>query len=409
MKALGLYVHIPFCARICPYCAFVSVAGREELYDRYVAAVCLEIQRVRHLAAGRPLDTVYFGGGTPGLLEPAQLEPILAAAAAGPGLAAAAEITIEVNPGVVEATRFRDFRGLGFNRLSIGVQSFVDESLKTLGRGHAAAEAENAYRVGREAGFDNVSLDLISGIPGMPQDHWCASVDRTLKLAPEHISAYALTFEEGTLLTERQRRGQVQEVSEEEDAWASEWVEECLEGAGYEHYEVSNFALPGWRSRHNWGCWTGAEYLGVGVSAHSFMDGCRSWNSPDLLDYLQTVETGGWPRVGGEEIDANTAHRERVWMGLRTREGVALEAREGLALVREDRFQALREAGYAELVGANLRLTRKGFLLADALGVELMDLLEHVPGDGGPDTGGNGLPHSVERQLEPLTTSQGKR
>ena len=378
MTAFGLYVHIPFCPQLCPYCAFASLQGKEEFYERYVAAVCRELDRCRHLEGRKPLGTVFFGGGTPSMLEPGHLRRILEAATVRLGLAVDAEITIEVNPGTTDYTKFSTFRALGFNRLSIGVQSFTDQSLRALGRVHSAREAEEAYAVARKAGFDNVNLDLISSIPDMPPEHWRHSLERALELAPEHISTYALTIEEGTLFAERQRQGRLQPVSEEEDTWAYEWAMKRLRGAGYEHYEVSNFALPGRRSRHNWGYWSGAEYLGVGLSAHSFLNARRSWNARDLLEYIEAVEAGRSPCAGAEEIDAATARRERVWMGLRTQEGVLIEPGERLALEREERFRGLQEAGYVEFEGIHLRLAGKGFMVADALGVELMDLLEEV-------------------------------
>ena len=361
---------------MCPYCAFAKLKGGEEFHARYAAAVCKEIETGQRGPDAPPFDTLFFGGGTPSQLDPIHLQEILESARRWWGIKPNAEITIEVNPGVADFRKFIYFREIGFNRLSLGAQSFVDQSLRALGRIHRAAEAEKAVEMARKAGFDNLSLDLISGIPNMPPAHWRRSLNRALELAPEHISSYALTIEEGTVFAARQRQGRLQTVSEEEDASAYEWTAERLESAGYEHYEVSNFARPGRRSQHNWGYWSGAEYLGVGLSAHSFWGSCRSWNTPDLGKYLAAIEAGNSPCSGSEYINPLTARRERLWMGLRTCEGVELGAEEQLILRRHKRFAALFEAGYICLDGARLRLQKGGFLLADALGVEVVDLLE---------------------------------
>ena len=376
MRAWGLYVHVPFCLRRCPYCAFAVLTGKEEFYQRYVDAVCREIENNGYLAGRGPLNTVFVGGGTPSLLEPGQLERILDTAARVLDLASSAEITIEANPDTVDCARFRGFRRVGFNRLSLGAQSFVDESLKRLGRAHSAAEGERAYRVARQAGFDNVSLDLIFSVPGASLRQWRHSLDKAIELSPEHISTYALTVEPDTPFAERRRRGRLQVVDEEEDAQAYEWTVERRTASGYDHYEVSNFARPGRRSRHNWGYWTGAEYLGVGMSAHSFVGRRRSWNKRDLAGNLEAVEAGGSARQGEEEIDAATAVRDRIWMGLRTDGGIPIHAKEKSALEDQSRFRDLLDAGFLEMDGESVRLTRRGFPLADALGLELVQLVE---------------------------------
>jgi oxygen-independent coproporphyrinogen-3 oxidase len=286
---------------------------------------------------------------------------------------------VEVNPGTVDGEKFALLRQMGTNRLSIGVQSFCDRGLRLLGRVHSAAEAERAYARAREAGFANVSLDLIFSVPGLPEEDWRYSVERAVDLGPEHVSAYALTIEEGTPFARRQRQGRLSPLSEEEDLRQYEWAVERLSQAGYEQYEVSNFARPGYRSRHNWGYWTGAEYLGVGMSAHSFIDGVRFWNTRDLGGYLQAMEQGHSPRQAQEAIDQDTARRERWWLGLRTDQGIVLSVEERACLAGESRFADLRKAGYVRLEGDRLRLTRPGLALADGLGVELTTILERSP------------------------------
>lgn len=342
------------------------------MHERYVEAVCRELERI----GGRVLDTVYFGGGTPSLLAPRQLGRLLEEIARQGRMREGAEITLEVNPGTADQSRFRALRQLGFNRLSLGAQSFCDSDLQRLGRGHSAAEAEEAYGMARRAGFDNVNLDLLFSIPGSPVENWSFTLERAVALAPEHLSVYALTVEEGTAFAESRLQGDLPSVEEEEEAQVYAWTSDRLTEAGYEHYEVSNFALPGKRSRHNWRYWTGAEYLGVGLAAHTFIAGRRTWNTSDLEEYLEKVERGDSPIAGGEEIDADTAVRERVWLGLRTDQGIALTTEERQLLEGAARFWDLLETGYLEFTGERLRLTRNGFLLADLLGLEILELLE---------------------------------
>jgi oxygen-independent coproporphyrinogen-3 oxidase len=367
---LGLYVHLPFCPQVCPYCGFAVTPARPRLHERYIGALCAELES--RAALGRPLDTVYFGGGTPTLLAPELLGRILETARRCPGIRAGAELTVEANPEGADAARFAALRDLGFNRLSLGVQSFAAASLVLLGRGHDPARAEAACAAARGAGFENLSLDLIFAVPGAPPGDWEHSLERALAQEPEHLSAYALTIEEGTPFAKRQRRGDLAPLPEEEEALAFERGAARLEAAGFEHYEVSNFARPGFRSRHNWGYWQGGEYLGVGLAAHSFLGGRRSWNQRRLRDYLGAVEAGRSPEAGAEVLGPAAARGEALWLGLRTSEGIALEP----GLAERERFGDLVAAGYLELRGERVGLTRRGFALADAIGVELMELSE---------------------------------
>src|SRR5262245_6922788 len=376
-QTFGLYVHIPFCPQRCPYCAFTILTGHTTLYDRYVEAVCAEIRSWQSLAPKGPLQTVFFGGGTPSLLDPVHVRQILDTATTTFGIAPEAEITLEANPTTADAQKFCALRASGCNRLSLGVQSFNDADLKTLGRWHSAADAEAAYSAARRAGFTNVNLDVIFSIPGAPRQHWQATVHKLLALAPEHISTYALTIEEGTRFARRHHQGRLTPVSEEDDAWAYAWVMETLTAAGYEHYEVSNFARPGYRSRHNWGYWHGADYLGVGLSAHSLLDGQRHWNLRAIHAYITAVEAGRAPCAGSEVLDPVTARHEYLWLQLRTCEGVRLQPLELQTLLSAPKFQAMLDAGLVHLQAPRLCLTPSGFLLADAIGVEMLVILEH--------------------------------
>jgi oxygen-independent coproporphyrinogen-3 oxidase len=374
----GLYVHIPFCPQHCPYCAFAVLTGHRHLYERYVDAVCRELQMWEPAQLG-PFHTVYIGGGTPSMLAPGQLAQILTPAASVGGIAAGAEVTLEANPTTIEASKFTDLRRAGFNRLSLGVQSFSDTDLKLLGRFHNASECDEAYRRARRAGFDNVSIDLMFSVPGAPQTHWKRTLEHALGLAPEHISTYSLTIEEGTRFAKRQREGDLNPVSEAEDEWCYAWTMERLERAGYEQYEVSNFARQGYRSRHNWGYWTRVPYVGVGMSAHAYVDGRRQWNVSQIEPYLSLVETNHKPCAGTEFLQGWEKREEELWLQLRTCDGVQLDDRECRALERADKFAAMRRNGWLCLDRQRLTLTRQGRMLADAIGLEIAALIEtHV-------------------------------
>ena len=389
MTDIGLYVHIPFCPQLCPYCAFATVAGELQSRDRYVAALVREIGEAAESLPSEPrVDTLFLGGGTPSLLEPGQIEAVLSMVDRAIGFSDEPEITIEANPGTADAGRFKAYRQLGVNRISIGVQSFSDATLRLLGRIHDATEAHTAFEASRRAGFENVSMDLISGVPGEPQEQWRESIEQAILLEPEHLSTYGLTIEEGTIFAERRRSGRLGAVPEEDDLAAYVWTHQRLTESGFEHYEVSNFAKGGRRSRHNMGYWTGRQYLGVGMSAHSFLNGERCWNSPVLADYLAAVENGRSPKLGRETICPDTALRERLWLGLRTTDGVLLNAIETVRLSASKRFQNLFEAGFAFIErapsgnpsgafsGARLRLTPRGLALADEIGVEIHEMWE---------------------------------
>ena len=371
----GLYVHIPFCPQHCPYCGFAVVAGWRTYHERYVDAVCRELA-----CSGEeiqdPFATVYFGGGTPSRLEPHHLARILETAHSTCGLEADCEISLEANPGREDSARFGDFRRIGFNRISIGAQSFRDSSLKRLGRLHSAADAETAFESARTAGFASVNLDLIFAVPGVPRSDWLGTLDRAIRLSPDHVSTYSLTIEEGTRLEKQVASGRVRPLPEDEEAEQFSLGMQALSQAGYEQYEVSNFAKPGHRCRHNTAYWYRGEYLGIGMSAHSHLKGVRSWNCANLHEYMSAVEERGSAEAGQEVIDPFTENRERLFLGLRTRDGVALSEGERLRLWNELKPLPLVTEGYLELGDSHLRLTPKGMPVADAISVEMADLFE---------------------------------
>jgi len=313
----GLYVHIPFCKRRCLYCDFYSttlLARREE----YVRAVVKEIGQRQH-EAGEPVRTVYIGGGTPSTLE-IELVTALTKAIDSTNIA---EYTVEVNPGDVTEEYLRGLKELGVNRLSMGVQSFQDELLQQIGRRHTAAEAIEAVRTAKRAGFENLSIDLMYALPGQTMAQWKADIERALELGVQHLSSYGLIYEEGTAMTQMRERGEIEETDEETENAMYDYLCERLKEAGFRHYEVSNFALPGYEAKHNSSYWDGTPYVGVGAGAHSYIRNVRSWNPDDLEEYIQGIESGTLIRES-ETLSETDLYNEQVMLGLRTDKGCRL-------------------------------------------------------------------------------------
>jgi oxygen-independent coproporphyrinogen-3 oxidase len=369
-----LYLHIPFCRRKCPYCAFVSqepAAGDLEGYgDILLAEMGLAAQAFR---AERPLKSVYFGGGTPSVLDPRQVARFLEQAEALFGLGREAEITLEANPGTVDLERLAAFRAAGVNRLSIGVQSFHDLMLATLGRIHSATEAKEAFLAAREAGFANIGIDLIHSLPDQTLPMWRHELEQTLALAPEHISVYGLTVEEGTPFATRYGDDSQLLPDDELGATMFEEADDLLTAAGYEHYEIANYALPGRRSDHNSGYWRRDGYLGLGAGAHSFLRngyGVRFGNPADLDAYALAVAQGRLPRQDEQTLARQDAIAEFMFLGLRMTDGLDSNAfrREfgvGLDEMFGGEMSKLTTLGLLETAGDRVRLTRRGMLLSN--------------------------------------------
>lgn len=283
-------------------------------------------QEISLRAAGLEITSLYLGGGTPSLLSPQQIASILASVSAVASIQTGAEITLEANPGTVGFSYLQEVKGLGVNRLSLGVQSFKDSELRLLGRRHNASEARKAFYEARESGWGNISLDLICGIPGQDVDSFMESLATAIELKPEHISCYSLSLEEGTPLREGTDRGQLPAPQEDTCAYQYELAREMLADTGYNHYELSNWALPGYEGRHNLTYWRRLPYLGIGIAAHSFLNGRRTANTPDMDDYMLAMEQGRLaPQTLDEKIDPQTALAETMFLGLRLGEGVNLE------------------------------------------------------------------------------------
>ncbi|MBP5338837.1 MAG: radical SAM family heme chaperone HemW [Prevotella sp.] len=366
MDSPGLYIHIPFCKSRCIYCGFYSTT-RLDLRQRYVDAVCREYQQTRtRLAFDGTPHTIYIGGGTPSTLTGDQLRQLFDT------VGAAEEVTIECNPDDVTTDFAKLLSQLPVNRVSMGVQTFNEQRLRFLCRRHTAAQAVEAVTRLRSIGIDNVSIDLMYGFPEETLAEWNSDIDQALRLDVEHISAYALTYEEGTPLWKMLQRGQVSEIDEDMSRQMYYGLCDRLEENGYEHYEISNFARPGRRSRHNSGYWNQTSYIGLGAAAHSYDGKCRRWNVSDFVAYIEGVENGCAP-YDSEEIDNITRYNEMVMTALRTADGLPLNS-----LAAEQRTYCLDNArryienGLLSLEADRLRLTRCGLFVSDMIMTDLM-------------------------------------
>src|SRR5215216_4655043 len=325
MTAAGLYVHIPFCSSRCSYCDFATGLYQRELAERYVCALVAEIRSARY--QGQRADTIYFGGGTPSLLTPSQLDRILATLYDNFAIATP-EITLEINPGSVDEEKLLAFRSLGINRASFGAQTFDDAELAKLGRSHSSADTLRTFADLRRAGFTKISFDLIAGLPGQTLAGWQRNIKQALDLRPEHLSFYLLEVHQGTPLAEHIRRGIQPEPDEDLAGVMYERMLEQSSEAGYEHYEISNLCQPGFHSRHNVKYWiTTAPYYGFGCSAHSYDGhGVRWSNTRDVLKYVETIESGLSPVVEEQQLSETDMRAEALFLGMRLMHGIDLRS-----------------------------------------------------------------------------------
>jgi len=367
----GIYLHIPFCRQACHYCNFhfsTSLARKND----FISALLKEIPLRKDYLEGESVETVYLGGGTPSLLAAEEIESILDALRSQFPLAAGGEITLEANPDDITVMRLGAWRQAGVNRLSIGVQSFFEEDLRWMNRAHSATQALDCIRQAREAGFDNLSIDLIYGGPTLPDARWQQNVERAIGLGIPHLSCYALTVEPRTALDTLIRRHAMADVSPDDQARQFLLLMDWMAGAGYEHYEISNFALPGHRSRHNSAYWQGKKYLGLGPSAHSYDGVSREWNIANNARYI--AEPG---LIGEKEVlTVEQRLNEYIMIALRTVEGIDLRVmaeRFGVQRAEEVRRRAeiYVRKGHLRLTGERVHLTREGKLLADGIAADL--------------------------------------
>ncbi len=372
---IAVYIHVPFCARRCPYCDFATVAGQDHLIERYTSTVCREIESSP--LRGRAASSVYFGGGTPTHVSfESCITPIMQAVTGTFELLPDAEITFEANPASSDAVKYRRFRNAGFNRVSIGVQSFDDRVLQTLGRLHTADEAVAALRSARAASFRSVSLDLIFGAPNQSVEQWQRDLNTAVGLAPDHISAYSLTVEDGTPFASMLHAGSLLAPAEETLAAMFQLAINTLAQAGYEHYEVSSYALPGHRCRHNLVYWTHKEYAAFGPGAAAYTNGVRTVNERSPAGYIDRMARTGSAIAYSETLTDEQQLTEALMLGLRLLEGIRiseLAARFGQDCVNRLQPAMANLSGRGLLdVGSNtVRLTRAGLMLADTVLVDL--------------------------------------
>lgn len=378
---LSLYLHFPYCWSKCHYCAFNSVRYDKPQSLRFLSALKMEIARYGAWSQfqGRPLTSLYMGGGTPSIFTADHILDVLDHGRRHFRWADDIEITMEANPGTVNREKLAALRNGGISRLSLGVQSFQDNELVWLGRAHNAKVAREAYEAAREAGFGNVNLDFMYALPGQDIEDWNRTLDQAIGLAPEHISAYALTIEEGTPFGTDYDRGLLVLPGEERQIRFDEWTRAKLAGAGYRRYEVSNYARPGYACRHNLGYWSQQEYLGLGPGAHSYVGGVRFSKLETIEAYIGDVEAGGEAIEEAESISPDLAFREAVIFGLRKTEGIHLDE----LLDRNPRAggvpfrQMLKQWTRDELIILDpplVRLSSKGFRLWDMLAVEIISV-----------------------------------
>jgi oxygen-independent coproporphyrinogen-3 oxidase len=356
-----VYVHIPFCARICPYCAFYKELLDRSQTQRFCEALLSDLRQQtqdRHLL---PL-TIYFGGGTPTALTTAQLEFLLGGFRDQLDLSQLIEWTTEANPGSVSAHKSALLQGLGINRISLGIQSWDDDLLKLLGREHNAKQGEESFHIFRDAGFSNINVDLMFGLPGQTIEQWRSTLERTVSLTPEHISSYCLTYEEDTEFFLRHARGEFRQDSDA-DARFFEMTMSILEAAGYEHYEISNYTRPGFRSAHNRAYWSGSDYLGIGPSAFSTIHMTRWQNVPDFRRYAEAVLAGESAIGSVEHLTPEMKRAEKIALSLRTLDGAAAQLLEPFP----NETREFVRLGLLQRARDNFVLTRAGKALADSV------------------------------------------
>jgi len=376
--SLSLYLHFPYCWSKCHYCAFNSVRYDKPQSLRFLSALKTEIARYgsRPEVRGRRLTTVYMGGGTPSIFNADQILEVLDQVRRHFHFAEEIEITMEANPGTVDREKLTAMRKGGINRLSIGVQSFQNDELVWLGRAHNSRVAKEAYGNAREAGFENVNLDFMYAFPDQRLEDWTRTLDEAIGLGPEHLSAYALTIEEGTRFGADQDHGLLVLPDEERQIRFDELTWARLGDAGYQRYEVSNYARPGYACRHNLGYWGQQEYLGLGPGAHSYMGGRRFSKIEDIETYIRDIEKGGEAIEESESIGPDLAFREALIFGLRKTEGIRLdEIRRRYPRSNPDRLQQTFEQWSLEelivLDPPRLRLSFKGLRLWDRIAEEI--------------------------------------
>jgi oxygen-independent coproporphyrinogen-3 oxidase len=368
-----LYIHIPFCVQKCVYCDFFSVPYDEKLVSAYIPALCRELSLKKGPAES--LKTVYIGGGTPSLLSVECFTRLSRCLLDNFSLDDSAEISVEANPGTITESKINGMLSTGVNRLSVGVQSFNDIELQALGRIHTSKDSLRSLELIKRAGADNFSIDLIYGIPGQTMESWRASISKALEFSPAHISTYELTPEENTPLYRLIESGKIKMPDEELVLEMYNYIIDFLTGCGYEHYEISNFALPAFKCVHNLNYWNRGEYIGAGAGAHSFVSGVRSMNTKDIRNYVENLNQGKLAETWFAKVTNEDALKELIFLGLRKTEGINTMKAAKLGLRLSAAGKGLIDEGYLEIENNHLRLTRKGIVISNTIIVRLFDKL----------------------------------
>ena len=387
-KNIGLYIHIPFCKKKCEYCDFKSYAGKEDLIDNYIKWLKYELKEVgegnradyeNRLDDLAIVKTIYIGGGTPSVIGAKYIEEILEVAKENYTLPEDVEITIEVNPGTVNKEKLETYKRSGINRLSIGLQPTQDRLLTNIGRIHTYSDFLNTYNLARNIGFNNINVDLMLGLPMQKIEDLAESIDEIIKINPEHISVYSLIIEAGTPFYNKLEKGELSLPDDETERKMYWLVKERLEKAGYEHYEISNFAKKGFESKHNLACWNQEEYIGFGVAAHSYTNNVRYSNIDDIEKYIENYETDNETDnfVFQEKLDKNSKMKEFMMLGLRKIKGVKISDFKNkfgdnpIFLYRKE-LEKLVNEDLLVIDGDDIRLTNKGLDLANLVWEEFV-------------------------------------
>ncbi|MBZ0168298.1 Coproporphyrinogen dehydrogenase [Candidatus Methylomirabilis lanthanidiphila] len=378
LEPFGLYIHIPYCLSRCHYCDFNSYRIDSVQVGQYLEALgqeiacCVTPEAIRH----RRVCSVFFGGGTPSILNASQLIGVLDQCRSVFTFETGAEVTLEANPGTVDIPKLLALREGGVTRLSLGVQAVQDRLLQRIGRAHTVHEAQRAFWMAREAGFSNINLDLMFGLPGQSTDDWSKTLDWAIDAGPEHISAYGLILEEGTPLYKEHRQGEIGLPDEETEAAMYRMAIDRLRDAGLEHYEISNFARQGFQCRHNLVYWQHQEYLGIGAGAHSFLAGRRFCNELLPARYVSAIAERGTAIASREDLSAEMLRSERLMLGLRLRGGLNVQTFKDLLGIEDlavsDRVTRLLDDGFLRLQEGRVQITEHGLLVANELIVQLL-------------------------------------
>jgi oxygen-independent coproporphyrinogen-3 oxidase len=369
----GIYIHIPFCVQACHYCDF-HFSTNQKNKSEMVEMICREIALRKEYLTDKNISTIYFGGGTPSLLEAEEFEKILTTIGEYFTIEKAVEITVEANPDDLTEDKLKALKSIGVNRLSIGIQSFDDGQLRYMNRAHNALQAETSVTLAQRIGFDNISIDLIYGIPSPDHRLWRRDLERALSLKIQHISSYCLTIEPSTVFGKRKEKGILKAEDEEYNAQQFELLTSTLEANGFEQYEVSNFCLPGWYSSHNSNYWKSTQYLGIGPGAHSYNSLSRQYNIENNVGYIHSLQKGLIP-CSVEMLDVKTRANEYMMTRLRTKWGMDCSVLEREFGIQIDSFKEIldkyQKMDYLIIEKTMIKLTKKGLLFADKITEDL--------------------------------------